>query len=346
MLHRNPIAFILLLASLSGCARYPQVPHPQDVLKDPGAQGQFEDLGSMRRGVPEKYLPAVEAIILAIEEDDNETARGILRALIRRGLDHSTMKLAKGFERLLDGRRRVTWLDLRLEATENPDQPAQFRLELVVSHHGSEVLNFRPGGARLFVQQVAVGADGSGQRGSRRDAVPFPEELNLVPGEEQRFEVAQLHLAPPAGVLAFSSRLRLDLLPGQFRMEDGRYLPAQNVDSPRVELVRLAGKIPNLAVEPEELTSYASGAHPNQAALMERAVRIAPEHREAALDQLTALVARTDIVTLESLVPVLRWLSHTDSPGGDPKAWRSYMERRGLARQRSAVSSTLRLPGS
>lgn len=300
----------------------------------------------MRRGVPEAFLPAVEAIITAIKEDDNVTARSALNALLRRNPDSHTMELARGFERLLDGRLRVSWMELRLEAIEDPESPGNYQLDLVLSHHGNEDLVYRAGGARLFVGQVAVGPDGSGQRGTRRDATPFPEEVTLLPDEEQRFEVARLSLDPPRGVLAFSSKLRLDLLPGQFKMRDGRYLPAQNVPSPKLELVRLAGDLPNGLVEPQELLNYAMQPRPFVPALMERAVRIAPERRDEALDLLTEWVATTDTVSLETIVPALRWLARTDSPGGSAAAWRVYMANRARHASGAASKGGLILPGS
>ena len=334
------------LVSLLGCARYPLQERPEPPPTDSEAADDLASLGPMRRGVPEAYLPAVEAIITAIKEDDNVTARSALNALLRRNPDAHTMELARGFERLLDGRLRVSWMDLRLEAVEDPEVAGDYELVLVLSHHGTEDLVYRAGGARLFVGQVAVGPDGSGQRGTRRDATPFPEEVVLLPDEEQRFPVAKLALNPPQGVLAFASRLRLDLLPGQFKMDDGRYLPAQNIPSPSTEIVRLAGNLPNAAVEPQELVEYVQKPRPYVPAMMERAVRIAPERRDEALDLLTDWVAETDTVSLETIVPALRWLARTDSPGGSAAAWRAYMANRAEHYTSSRETGGLNLPGS
>jgi hypothetical protein len=349
---RPPIAWrisllcLVGLAALSSCARYPLQERPEPPPEDSQAADDLAALGPMRRGVPEAFLPAVEAIITAIKEKDNVTARSALNALFRRNPDSITMELARGFERLLDGRLRVSWMDLRLEASEDPEVPGNYELELVLSHHGTEELVYRAGGARLFVGQVAVGLDGSGQRGTRRDATPFPEEVVLLPNEEQRFPVAALALNPPKGVLAFASRLRFDLLPGQFKMDDGRYLPAQNVASPSTEIVRLAGNLPNAAVEPQELVDYVKKPRPFVPAMMERAVRIAPERRDEALDLLTEWVAETDTVSVETIVPALRWLARTDSPGGSAAAWRAYMANRAQHYSSSHVAGGLNLPGS
>ncbi|MFT7487082.1 MAG: hypothetical protein ACI9F9_002941, partial [Candidatus Paceibacteria bacterium] len=321
------IPALLLLVSVS-CTITGMGPDPNQPPADVGPESQVLP-ANLRGGVPLQYVPAIQAIEAAMAEGANDTARQALRALLSRGPTGPTLELARAFKRILDGRERVGWMELTLVATEDAETPGLFQLELLVSQHGTEDLHYRPGGACLWVFQTAIGPAGGEQRGSRRDAVPFPEEVHLAPGAVLHFPVATLALAPPAGVLAFSSRLRLELLPGEFRVPNGAYLPAQAMPEPKLELVRLAGELPNGAIEPKELADYIAEGKIFTPALLERAVRIEPSRRAETLDLLTVLVERANVVDMELLVPALRWLAETNDPGGDPSAWRLYMKRRG-----------------
>ncbi len=323
------VSLLALLALLAVACQGPT----DGAIDEPGAVvlpiGGADAEGVLRRAVSEEFAPALEAIRIAIEEGDDVVARRALQYLFARQPDGRTLELALAFERILDGRLRCGWLDLDLEATELPEVgPAQYRLDLLVTNTGPLPLALRSGGARLVVRQNAVGPNGSDQRGSRRDAVPFPEQLELAAGQCLRLEVAGLALEPPPAVLAFASTLRLEVLPGEFVEPDGRYLPAQQLEDPTLEIVRLAGYLPVQAVEPQELADYVAEGKLFVPALLERAVRIAPERRGEALDLLTPLVDRLDIVELELLVPALRWLTGTGAPGGSPETWRGWMKAR------------------
>lgn len=297
------------------------------VLPIGGTQAQLDLAGV----VSEQFAPALDAIRIAIEAGDDVVARRALQYLFARQPQGQTLELALAFERILDGRLRCEWLDLELVATELPEVgPAQYRLDLLVTNTGPLPLALRAGGARLVVRQYAVDPNGSDQRGSRREAVPFPEQLEIGAGQSQRLEVARLALEPPPAVLAFTSSLRLTLLPGEFREPDGRYLPAQEVEEPTLEIVRLAGYLPSQAVEPQDLADYVAEGRMFLPALLERAVRVAPERRGEALDLLTPIVDRLDIVELELLVPALRWLAGTGTPGGSPETWRGWLRARSM----------------
>ncbi|MFT7669065.1 MAG: hypothetical protein ACI8X5_001765 [Planctomycetota bacterium] len=288
-----------------------------------------EDIDIVRditSGVPPKLVPILDAIRVALEDGDEATARRTLRRLLARKPAGRTLELALGFERILDGRERIRWLDFHLEAIELPEAPGSFRLELVVSQKGNEDLLLCAGGARIRVTQYVVDAIGGERRSSRRDAAPFPTELLIASdGAEQRWPVVQLELSAPPEVLAYSSVITLEILPGEFRTDDGRYLPVQHIPIEPLELVRLGNYLPTAAVEPQEMKEYVETGHMFGPALMERAVRILPERREEALDLLSPLVERMTVMDLEALVPALRWLARTSRPAGDPEAWRSWM---------------------
>ena len=104
--------------------------------------------------------------------------------------------------------------------------------------------------------------------------------------------------------------------------------PAMNVVVEPVERTDLAVFLPNAAVEPEELASYAARHDFAIQALIERTVRILPSRREEALDLLAPIVARSTEEELQRLQPTLRWLARTHALGGGPLAWKRWMANR------------------
>ena len=80
--------------------------------------------------------------------------------------------------------------------------------------------------------------------------------------------------------------------------------------------------------EPAELARYASGATPWLPALLERAVRVAPERRGEALDLLAPLVETSTPAQIERLAPALRWLSGASDPEAGHLGWKSWFRDR------------------
>lgn len=334
----------LLLLGLSACAALPREP----VSGAPVVAPLEEAPVAPATGLPEELVPAFEALRVAIEEGEDETARRVLRRLLARAPEGPARELAEAFERVLDGRERCRWIEGALQAIEQPEVgPARYRLEVELTNHGPEVLTLRCGGGELVVRQVAVDEAGFDRRGALRNGVELPEVLVLEPGEPWRLELASLDLEPPGGVLAFSSVLRLELLPGEFLEADGRYLPAQDLATPPLELVRLAGFLPTEPVPPAELARYVRGARLQTPALLERTVRIVPEDRDEALDLLTPLMRDLPRVEQERLVPALRWLAGTPRPGGSPESWLSWLDARTTERSRRPEPAwdRLQVPG-
>jgi len=330
LLSRLPrrLAALLGLLACAACAASPGA----DL--DPIAQSLVievpeEDRDLRDPGVSEEFVPGLEAVLTAIDEHEDEIARGCLSQLFARRPQGRALELAEGFERILDGRQRIGWLDLTLEAVELPEDKGRFEVFVLVGHHGPSDLTWRPGGARLRHRHYAIDPDGHERHTTRREGVPFPEELRLPAGETpQRYPIALLQLDAPVGLLALSTSLSLEILPGEFVEEGGRHLPAQTPPSSELELVRLASHLPTAAVEPAELERYVRQGRIYVPALLERAVRIPPRGRAEALDLLTPEVARMSLIELELLVPALRWLARTSRPGGDPEGWRSWLEER------------------
>ena len=294
--------------------------------------------------VPDELMPAFEVVMQALEDDEERVARGALRRIFAANPGGRTLELAQAFERILDGRVRCRQVSLELVAEEVEDQGGLQRLSVVARSSATETLVLHTPGARLRQLLVIVDPNGQEHRASRREAVAFPTTLELAPGEEVRHAVAELSLVGPAGLLALSSLLELEVLAGEFVEESGRRLPAQELDPPGLELVRLAPELPTTAVPPTAVAEYVAGGDIYVPALMERVARVAPADRAAALDALTPVIEELPLVELERVVPGLRWLARTTTPGGDPEAWRSWMRARAERRQAGGARPTLELP--
>jgi len=301
----------------------------------------------LRQDVPTEFVPALEMIVRAIDDGEEDVARAALRRLLARQPTGRTLEIAGGLERILDGRELVAQLELRLVAEEQEEINGRYTLSLSARQRGETEVRLRPGGAWLRESLLMVDPDGREQRAVRKQGLPFPDELCIPVDEELRLPLAEVQLPGPAGLLALSSRLSLELIPGEFVDEEGRYLPAQNVPVEVVEVVRLASFLPTGSVAPEELERYVAAGRIFVPALMERAVRILPENREEALDRLAPLVESISLVELELLVPALRWLSRTARPAGNPEAWRLWMRERGGSAERGGPDwERIELPGS
>ena len=119
---------------------------------------------------------------------------------------------------------------------------------------------------------------------------------------------------------------------------DGRY-PAMGWPVGPASRTVHAPFLPESPVEPQELVDYLESkslaGRPIERALppiMERTVRIPASQREEALGLLRPLVERSTPEEIERIVPALRWLARTSSPGGDPLAWRAWLRGRGEQR--------------
>lgn len=303
----------------------------------------------LRAAVPEEFVPALELIARAIEDREDRVARAALDRLLGREPTGRTLELARAMERILDGRAVAGRLSLALVAEEQEEICGRYTLCLSArlegeGEPGGEVV-LRAGGARLREALLMVDPEGNEQRAERQQGLPFPEELLLPVDEDVRLPLAEVQLPTAGGMLALSSRLDLELVPGEFVDDQGRYLPAQRLPVEAVELVRLASFLPTGSIEPEELVSYVSAGKLYVPALMERAVRILPADRERTLDLLEPLVESMALVDLELLVPALRWLTRRVDPAGNPEAWRAFLRARGARQdERAPASRGLDLP--
>jgi len=303
--------------------------------------GQQPDLP---RDIDPAFQPAFDALAAAVKDGEDELARRILAGIMARHPPEHLREFARGYERILDGRALGRELDLALVSEPVVGSAGDFRLVLEAGHGRTEpvVLRLPPAGLRRTV--TAIDPSGNESRSLTTAFTPAVEDLSVPPGERVRVRLLDYELEL-GGALAARERWTLEMHAGVFEV-GGEELPAQDPVVRAAERTRLAPFLPPAPVEPAELARYLAGDELYLPALIERAVRIAPERREEALDALTPVVLRLEQerpARLESAAPALRWLARTGRQD-TPAAWAAWF----AARRESAEHppGALDLPGA
>lgn len=287
-----------------------------------------------------RFLPAIEALRDAVAAGEEVEARRILARLKAMSPGPDVQALMDAFERILDGRAIAKRIETRLVAKELESEPGDYRLVLEITSREPKPVSMRPAGARLRVAYTSVDPLGSAQRAVQYASIDGLERLELVRDVTRVYELVELTPPQPAGMLALEGEFRLEFLATELKY-DGRSLPANEMPGPETTIIRLAGYIPNGSIEPAELLRYIESGVVHPPALMERTVRILPERRAEALDLLTPLISKLATPDLEELVPALRWLTGSSSPGGDPEAWRRWIASRAANDGANSTASRL-----
>lgn len=333
----GPLVFALATACLAVCCRGTGGPRPSRAAPPSSVLAEKERIDPA-------LLPGLLALERAVADGDDRSARAILTRLMARRPRGAALELARGFERILDGRRWAAALDLALRAEEVPGEAVgAYRVWLTARDTAGVPLTLRPGPLRLTRTLVAVAPDGSEQRSVESTSIPPIEPLALAPGESVAREIAVQALPPTFGVLALRCRFELQFLAGEVEARGERY-PAWRVAARPAVCVRLAEELSTEPVDPAELADYAEGGRIAVAAALERAARIPPERYAQALNRLAAPAARLPRPDLEALLPALRWLAGPIRAAGDVDGWRSYLRERARAGERARLD--LPTPGS
>ena len=214
---------------------------------------------------------------------------------------------------------------------------------MITSGHPATIV-FRPGPAILRSHYVSVTPDGRESHNVRERALGVFGDLEVGPNGALEIELGSFPVALARGVLAARSHFDLQVLAGEILEGDGSF-PAMGASVEPVEWNLRAPFLPTAPVEPDELVRYVTQSTISLPATMERAVRIPAERRFEALDLLEPVVERFTADEVERIVPALRWLSRTSTPGGDPLVWKEWMRRR-AAERAGGESSPLDIPSS
>ena len=136
---------------------------------------------------------------------------------------------------------------------------------------------------------------------------------------------------PLGRALAVRERWRLVTRSGEVQ-SDGQRFPAAAVNVAGCARERAS---PLLAARPDAAAEFVAeledAGHPSTRALLEAALAIPPDEREAALAALAPLIAelaRRDPERVLAAEPALRWLTENRDLGADPAAWARYLANR------------------
>jgi hypothetical protein len=307
----------------------------------------LERAGPARPAVDAAFVLAFDALQAAVDDGEDDVARRILASIRARGPSADLLEFARGYERILDGRALLRDLDLALAVDPVEGAPADRRLVLVASHPRAEDVVLRLPAGMLARRRTAIDPAGNESRSLTTERSPLLDELAIPAGREVRLPVCSF-VIDVGGALAVRERWTLVPRAGTV-VVGGEELPAQDPVVAACETVRVARFLPGAAVAPEELVSYLARDEIFLPALLERAVRIAPERRDEALSLLEPAVARLAAERPERVAeaaPAFRWLAGGAAvdPGRDVAAWAAWFRARADARRRERDTGALVLP--
>ena len=279
--------------------------------------------------VPERYVPALEALEEAVRGREDEAADALLARLeVRMERDpeapEALSRLLAGYRLVLGGRERARALELALELVRPSSGPPDLEVWLCARSEWARPLELLPGA--LVLAQLHSEMDARGRSGHRAelDELGVPVALVVPPGGSARWRLGRVPARVPGASLA--ARVRVDLRVRAARVRDaGRVFPADALAASPARHVELAGFLPTSPTPLEELADASLTPSVGIAAWSERVVRLDPRRDREAIELLRELVATraTDLEILDRLAPALRWLLEGEAPGASPAEWRA-----------------------
>ena len=327
ILQRLPILLLALLVLAPGCAS-----------KGPAAPAARSEPRTSR-GIAPRYLPSFQALRAALDGRDDVMAGAILRRLqgqlelessqgagVVAEEARAALPLAEGFDRVVKGRRRVAALDLQLVLEPSQEPELEQSLVLLATNRWETALRLQPGPSNLVLSRTRVAADGRQARVGRTQPLDL-FALEVEPGAIARVVLGQFRARLTRDMVAERLEFELEMRAGQ--VSEGREsYPAQFLHVPKLEYVALAAYLPNSPVEPSELVRYLGQPTRNQAAAMERALRILPDRREEALRLLEPLLSAATDDGFSRLAPILTWLAPLGPEISGREVWLSWIRAR------------------
>ncbi|MCP5023278.1 MAG: hypothetical protein GY930_16100 [bacterium] len=318
MLPRLFIWFLPLI--LAACvARAPQAPAPFDLAS-----------------VSPRHRAAFVGLLEALENQENQAAEDILARLIpqleleleeQEGAKQTEVRwqvrAAKRFERILKGRARMASLIFQLEL--HGDR-APRSLILTIKNRWPAPMELRPGPAILSQQALLIGPNGEGAEMASSRAFLSLEEMELPPLGTLTVNLGPHRASALGGALGLRETLVLRMGAGGL-LEGGELYPAQTWPEASCMQIQLAAFLPNGVLAPSELVRQVETGQMGMSALVERAIRIAPERYRETLLGLRGPVGRATPEMFSRMEPLLRWFcSHDPRPSG-LEAWREHLFR-------------------
>jgi hypothetical protein len=289
-----------------------------------------------------RFQPALEALERAVASGDDASARGVLQTLMALEPTRGALELARGYEKILDGRAAVAALSLRLDETyEKPAQgPGLVLVNLVSQSKDGRTLRVTPGPSTLHITFASI--DPAGDQSQGTEAFPLDTLGSFeASNDEARTEIARFPVKLAKGAMALRVACDLELRSGSVA-EDGRALPAMRMRVATGEVVLLSADLAEKGLSaPGDLAAYVETGQATERGALQIAVRLPRADRASALDLLGKIARDLPRTALANLTGALRWIAPETQLGADVDAWRAYLLDR--ARER-APNDPLRLP--
>ena len=272
-------------------------------------------------GVSAEFQPALVALRSAVNDHEDQTARQVLARILARDPQGDALALARGFERILEGRRVLSDLatSIVFEDVEGGIEVFQVWVNI-----GEEAVALHPGPASLRLERETLDARGRQARIVRTQVLSDFGPWEVPPGGTARSSLGIFSLEVPADSMALRVRWTVTHLPGHLTV-GGRELPAQVLPRPTASRDVLAPFLPRQPVSADVWLACARSARSSTAELLERTVRLESDARVLVLNELAAEAPHLGLHLWGRLVPALRWLvpeaRHLDSP----ELWRAYL---------------------
>jgi len=325
-------------------------------IRELGARGSARDQADeatllLDTRVEPRLEPALLALGAALADDDVMLARAVLARLFSLEPTGAALDLARAYERIIGGREALQGLDLRMECVWSPD-PARpgagtCLVRLAARSKDGIARQLVPGPATVAFTALTIDARGLSSQGAETRSFDDLAQVEIPAEGTGIVELAAVPLELPLDARALRLTAELRLRSGSVRVGE-RALPAQRIDVRDGELVLLTGRLLGLGpAAPGEMQAAAFDPDARPEDLLEIALRVRREDREAVLDDLAPLA--TDLnqaERAEKLASALRWLAPDAHGGGDGATWSAWLEARAQDRRESRRRSEPVLPRS
>ncbi|MEL6427804.1 MAG: hypothetical protein AAFU73_19510 [Planctomycetota bacterium] len=237
------------------------------------------------------------------------------------------LRVADGFERVVEGRLRMEALTPTLELVRSAEGEL-VDVVLVARSTWSFPLTLEPGPGVLRVRRTSIEPrTGDLAVDASESTIADPPVLEVPPGGVARLRIAQVAIEVPVGAIATEMTTRLSLNSGAV-VEKGRRYPARDFTVTPSARTDFPAWVPLGYLEPADLVGLVERGDAPLPAILERTVRIAPARRGETLDMLGLAAETLPPQALRPAMPALRWLSGDSSLQLDERGWKVWLAQR------------------
>jgi hypothetical protein len=275
---------------------------------------------------------AFEELRAAVEEDEDEVARAILRRLMPRISDTLSQKLADGYGQILAGRSARDAINAEVIIDELAE--GGFAVSLALSQGLFDAMTLTPNHVKVHAVTRSIDLAG------RQSVYAVDRFVEVVEGWSlMRDQLGSVSLGSDLpnfgdGLLAVRCEWKVVLGAGSVEVPAGVF-PLMGVKIRDGAVVRLSKELPTQAVEPEELLRYCLEPVVRVDALLERTVRISPDRYEETLDLIGKGEPGLSPARIQELSPSLAWLTGSSAMRANASEWREWLQDRAVAGDRS-----------